>query len=301
MSTFKGFASLVLAATIASTLSAETHCPGNVASVPLHVVNRYLLIVAVSVNHSGPYNFLLDTGTQTTAIDPSLAAELHLDTQGAAAVAGVGFQGSASAAQLDLIEAGSHSVGNQKVLVFGLQSLQSIDLHIRGILGEDFLEHFDMLMDNGHNMLCLDDTAAMRASVKGPHIALAQAAGGAVVSNSLIVEARLSDGKRPVRLWLDSGTNVPFLYNPSEYLAQRTIHNASLQGTGGNAAQQSFSALAAQDVKIGSVELQNVSFLTPVSAQKNPAITEFDGLLTTWLFKRVFIDHADRFAVLEPW
>ena len=301
MTNFKGFASLVLAATAVSTLSAETHCPGNVASVPLHVVNRYLLVVAVSVNHSGPYNFLLDTGTQTTAIDPSLAAELHLNTQGAAAVAGVGFQGSASSAQLDLIEAGSHAVANQKVLVFGLQSLQSIDLHIRGILGEDFLEHFDMLMDNGHNLLCLDDTAAMRASVKGPHIALAQAAGGESISNSLIVEARLSDGKRPVRLWLDSGSNVAFLYNPSEYVGKRLIRNASLQGTGGNAAQQSLSALAAQDVKIGSAELLNVSFLTPVAGQENSSITEFDGLLTTWLFKRVFINHTDHFAVLEPW
>jgi Aspartyl protease len=301
MSTFKAFASLVLAATIASTLSAETHCPGNVASVPLHVVNRYLLIVAVSVNQSGPYNFLLDTGTQTSAIDPSLAAELHLETQGAAAVAGVGFQGSASSAQLDLIEAGSHAVANQKVLVFGLQNLQSINLHIRGILGEDFLDHFDMLLDNGHNLLCLDDTAAMRASVKGQHIALDRAADGATISNSLIVEARLSDGKRPVRLWLDSGSNVAFLYNPSEYMGKRLIRNASQQGTGGNAAQQSLSALAAQGVKIGSTELLNVSFLTPVAGQENSSITEFDGLLTTWLFKRVFVDHADHFAVLEPW
>jgi hypothetical protein len=301
MSTFKGFASLVLAATLASTLSAETRCPGNVASVPLHVVNRYLLIVAVSVNHSGPYNFLLDTGTQTTVVDTALAAELHLETQGAAAVAGVGFQTSASSANLDLIEAGSHSVANQKVLVFGLENLQAIDLHIRGILGEDFLEHFDMLMDNGHNMLCLDDTAALRASVKGQHIALAQSASSAVVSNSLIVEAKLSDGKRPVRLWLDSGSNVAFLYNPSEYLAQRTIQKAALQGTGGNAAQQSFSALAAQDVKIGSLELLNVSFLTPANAQQNQSITEFDGILTTWLFKRVFIDHSDHFAILEQW
>jgi hypothetical protein len=301
MSTFKGFASLVLAATIASPLSAETHCPGNVASVPLHVVNRYLLVVAVSVNHSGPYNFLLDTGTQTTVVDPSLATELPLNMQGAPVVAGVGFQTSASSAQLDLIEAGSHSVANQTVLVFGLQNLQAIDLHIRGILGEDFLDHFDMLLDNGHNLLCLDEAAAMRASVKGPHIALAQAADGALVFNSLIVEARLSDGTRPVRLWLDSGSNVAFLYDPSEYLAQRTIHNAALQGTGGNATQQSFSALAAQDVRIGPVGLPNVSFLTPAVGQENSSITEFDGLLTTWLFKRIFVDHADHFAVLEPW
>jgi hypothetical protein len=32
------------------------------------------MIVAVSVNHSGPYNFLLDTGTQMTMVDRVLAA-----------------------------------------------------------------------------------------------------------------------------------------------------------------------------------------------------------------------------------
>jgi hypothetical protein len=57
------------------------------------------MIVAVSVNHSGPYNFLLDTGTQVTMVDPSLAAELHLNTQGSAEVAGVGFLASAPSAQ----------------------------------------------------------------------------------------------------------------------------------------------------------------------------------------------------------
>jgi hypothetical protein len=34
MTTFKWFASLVLAATIVPALAAKTHCPGNAASVP---------------------------------------------------------------------------------------------------------------------------------------------------------------------------------------------------------------------------------------------------------------------------
>jgi hypothetical protein len=72
------------------------------------------MIVAVSINHSGPYNLLLDTGTQITMVDPSLAAELHLNTQGSAVVAGVGFNAGASLAQLDLLEAGSHAVANQR-------------------------------------------------------------------------------------------------------------------------------------------------------------------------------------------
>ena len=167
MKTFEWIASFVLAATMVPALPAKTQCPGNVASVPLRLVNGYQMIVPVFVNHSGPYQFLLDTGMQITMIDQSLAAELHLEAQGTAVVAGVGSRQSASVAQLDLLEAGSHAVPNTKVLVYDLQKL-----HIQGILGEDFLEHFDMMIDNVHGLVCLDDSAAMRADVRGPHAEL---------------------------------------------------------------------------------------------------------------------------------
>ena len=66
MTNFKGFHYLAFAATVVSTLCAETHCPGNVASVPFRLVKGHQIILPVSVNHAGPYNFLLDTGTQIT-------------------------------------------------------------------------------------------------------------------------------------------------------------------------------------------------------------------------------------------
>ena len=172
MSNFKRFAAFVVVTTIVPALHAEPHCPGNVASVPLRLTNSHQMIVAVSINHSGPYNFLLDTGTQMTMIDPSLAGELHLHSEGSAVVAGVGFQTAASFAQVDLLEVGSHAVANQKALVLYIKNPQSVDLRYRGVLGEDFLEQFDMLIDNAHSLLCLDDSDAMRANVKGPRIAL---------------------------------------------------------------------------------------------------------------------------------
>ena len=199
MTRFSWLASFVLAATIASTLSAETHCPGNVASVPVHLVNRYQIMLAVSINHSGPYNFILDTGTEITMIHPSLAAELHLSTQGPAEVVGAGFHESASLVQLDQIEAESHALVNKEVMVYDFDSLGSSDLRIRGILGEDFLGHFDLLIDNARSLLCLDDSSSMRAAVKGRHIALvtpAPTTDGAQSSRAFIVAARLSDGIR---------------------------------------------------------------------------------------------------------
>jgi len=173
MTSFKAFAWFVLAAAVASTLDAETRCPGNIASVPLRLVNGYQMIVAVSVNHSVPYDFLLDTRTQFSMIDPTLATELHVKAQGSIPVAGTGFQPTASKAQLDYLAIGSHGVANLEAMVYNVENLRSHDHKVRGILGEDFLQHFDMLIDNVHWQLCLDDSGAMRANVKGSHIVFA--------------------------------------------------------------------------------------------------------------------------------
>src|SRR6266568_5251926 len=132
MTNFKWLASLVLAAAVVSAVGAETHCPGNVASLPFRLVNRHQIIVAVSADRSGPYNFLIDTGTQVTMVDPALAAELHLSTFGEAEVASAGFHGTASFAVVNSLRAGSHGVKNQKVLVYDLQNLQAPGLNIQG-------------------------------------------------------------------------------------------------------------------------------------------------------------------------
>lgn len=277
-------------------------CPGNVASVPLHLVNRYLFVVAVSINHAGPYNFLLDTGTQTTVIDQSLAGELRLDLEGTPVVEGIGFAAKASSARLDQLAIGSHAVANQPALVYKLPA--GGVLPVRGILGEDFLEHFDMLIDNGHSLLCLDDSGAMRADMKGPRIPLVysgQASGGDKRSMPLLIEAHLSDRAEPLHLWLDTGANVSFLFKLSDYLLRRLDRTQPFQVFGGNAAQTSYLALPGQDMEIASLRLHDVSFFTPAATQKNLQVAEFDGLLSTWLFRRVFIDHANHLAVLESW
>jgi hypothetical protein len=306
MSTFQWLASFLLAATSVPVLLAEPHCPGNVASVPLHLTNGHQMIVAVSVNHSGPYNFLLDTGTQMTMVEPSLADELHLNTQGSAGVAGVGFLASAPFAQLDLLEVGSHPIANQKVLVFDFQNSHPVDLHLfRGVLGEDFLGQFDMLIDNAYNLLCLDDSSAMAAEVKGPHTALmapVRQTNDLTARSSFIIGARLSDATRPVRLKLDSGTNVSFLFYTARYMPLEVLARTSLLGGGLDRAQRPVSTIPLQDLQIGSFEFPRVSFFTYADSSEGLSRTsDYDGLLTLGIFRRVFICHAHHFAVFEPW
>jgi hypothetical protein len=293
MTTGTWFASLVLVATIVSAPAAETHCPGNVASLPFRFVNGQQIVLPVSINHTGPYNFLLDSGTQSTIIALTLAAALHLDTQGAAVVAGVGSR--KSFAQVDLIEVGAHVVANQKVIVYDLEKLDSADLHLQG----NFLEHFNVLIDNANRLLCLDNSATTCAEVKGsriPLLARAEADGGGL----LIITASLSAGLRPVRLLLDSGANVAILFNTFEYMALQLSYNEQVRGSGVDGMQRIFSALPPQDVNIGSLEVPQVHFIGLAGIRKDVRIKGFDGDLPTGLFRRVFIDNGDHFAVLEP-
>jgi hypothetical protein len=83
------------------------------------------------------------------------------------------------------------------------------------VLGQDFLNQFDMLIDNDHKLLCLDDSSVMAAHVKGPHVPLVTPvrADNVPGPTALIVQARLTYATRPVRLKLDSGTNGSFLFN----------------------------------------------------------------------------------------
>jgi|SRR5450631_1155717 len=155
MSVVTRLMSLLLALTLVPLLQAEAHCPGNAASLRFPSVARSLIIVPVVINHAGPYAFLVDTGTQLTMVDPSLASELHLKIEGAANVVGVGFNANSVLARADSLEVGSRSVKNHVVELQDLELLKTAGLHIRGILGGSFLGHFDVLIDYAHNMLSL--------------------------------------------------------------------------------------------------------------------------------------------------
>jgi predicted aspartyl protease len=168
------FASLFLAVLFPMMAGAQSGCPAKVKAIPLRKLNEHQMVVGVQINHSGPYDFLIDTGTQMTVVDQALAADLHLATSGAANVAGVSVQGAARYARLDSLELGDHAAANQGVVVYNMKSVQGAGFALRGLLGEDFLSRYDVLIDRTHSVLCIDDTGAMLESLRGESAYLGQ-------------------------------------------------------------------------------------------------------------------------------
>jgi Aspartyl protease len=180
------FVLFIFLAVIPVALDAQAGCPANLKAIPLRKFSQHQMVVGVSLNHSGPYDFLLDTGTQMTVVDLSLAADLHLTAMGNAKVAGVSIEGPAMFAKLDRLEVGDHVAIRQDVLVYNMKNVQGAGFAIRGLLGEDFLSGYDVLIDKTHNVLCIDDTGEMLKRIQGQREPLNSTGGSAGAASHII-------------------------------------------------------------------------------------------------------------------
>jgi Aspartyl protease len=295
--------SVILAAVTLPTLQAETRCPAGIASVTPRFVQHALIVIPVRINQKGPFDFIVDTGSQITVVDPSLAVELGLRPQGKVGLVSVASYAQASLTVLDTLEAASQVVERPYVVVHDLGQIQAADPRIRGVLGENFLAHFDLLIDYPHKLLCLDATGAMRESIRGeriPLVAPQNPEGEVPFIERLVISVHLSGtGLRQILLQLDSGSDGPVLYAGNEANLD-LLKQATLRRDNVSKVQRAFAVLPPQDMRIGTRTLSHVPFVTPVSVERNVPTMEADGLLPTVLFQQVFISGGDHYLVFDP-
>ncbi len=282
----------------------EAHCPENVASVTPRMIAGALLVIPVKVNQSGPFDFMVDSGSQITVVDPSLAFQLNLKGQGTVGLVATASYIQASAAELDSLEVGSHVVDKPLVVVQDLGPIQAADPRIRGVLGENFLGHFDLLIDYPRKLLCLDDAQVIEGTIHGEHIPLMAPEypeDQLRFTDRLVISAHLSDtGNQEIFLQLDSGSDGPILFAGNKKLEEPLLKHATLREGNASQAQRAFALLPSQELRIGHHTVSNVHFVTPVSAAQNIPHRDEDGVLPTVLFQRVFISSAKHYAVFDP-
>jgi Aspartyl protease len=300
MSTFKWLVLVGLAAASAM-VQAEPPCPGNVGNLRLRLIQNAQIIVPVAINHTGPYDFLLDTGAQMTTVVPALAKALDLKIEGTAGVIGVGSFARTPYTTLNSVQAGSEVVEKVIAVIQDLGQIQMTDPRVRGVLGGNFLEHFGLLIDYRQRLVCLDRGDTIEPKLNGPQVEWATAPESDSRSQTPQVTVRLSGlGKRPLVLRLDSGINVPLLYPSRESVHLVEAGALPLRSRGTDGADHAFAILATQEVQIGSLTFREIPFVMPVRLTTGIPTPDEDGLLPTALFRRVYINYTHHYAVLEP-
>jgi predicted aspartyl protease len=250
-------------------------------------------VVAVKLNGAGPYDFMVDTGATVTVLDTALFQELGLRIEGLSRV--TSSAGVTNQIRSVFKEIALDCLSTQNIAVLSMKSpVAGSDYRaVRGILGEDFLRHFDILFDNQHRKITLDAVADLADSLAGEHLPITFPPLSRDDENryrpmiSVKVEA---SGQASVLL--DSGATTLILLRRGN----------PLRGFGDTRVTTVNGWLRCESTR-GRVFLGKmaVSDLPMVSCQgASVKANGSEGLLPTAIFKRIFISHAGSYAIINP-
>ena len=84
-------------------------------------------MVPVKINQAGPFDFMVDTGSQLNVIDPSLAVQLDMKLQGKVDLVAIATVFRAALVVLDSLEVASLRVEKPLAAVQDLGPIQAVD------------------------------------------------------------------------------------------------------------------------------------------------------------------------------
>jgi hypothetical protein len=111
----------------------------------LNNVDGVLLIVPVSINESRPYSFMLDTGSNRTLVRNDLLETLGISSNRSALVNMTNVIIYVHEAVAKSVAVGALSVNDLEIEGIDTSQLTKMGTSVQGVLGEDFLKHFDVV------------------------------------------------------------------------------------------------------------------------------------------------------------
>ena len=144
------------------------------------------LTLPVMVDGAGPYAFMIDTGSQATAVTHELRAALNLAPAGTAVLVGM-----ASRRTVDLASVGRIDFGTNSFTDFSAPVLARENVGADGIIGLDALQDFRVLFDFRNQTIAVED-ASIKDRGKGYEIIVRarQRLGQLLITDALVEGVR---------------------------------------------------------------------------------------------------------------
>lgn len=222
-----------------------------------------LILLPVSVNERGPYQFVLDTGAGLSLVTPELAEHLGVPVTDTKEGMGAAGRITVKIGQVEKLAVEEAAINDLQVAITSeLEKIgKVIGTQIDGVLGYNFLCHFAIKIDYRDNKICF--TVAKAAElVNAIKFELAHA------EKPLIIVNVRANGTGPHSFVLDTGASTTVLSRElADRLSLETTDIAEMTGGGGkvSASVGTIAQLAIGEQELRNVDVAIVDFLPSLS------------------------------------
>lgn len=265
-------------------------------AVPVRLLRGYLMIAQVSIDGRGPFDFLVDTGSNTTLLDPSLAAELGLRAKDKLQLTSLARATAVPRYVLGKLEAGTACLSNIEALALPLTELRALDANIRGVLGMNFLLHFSFRLDFDRPAL------EIYSSPELAHIPAGLSVPVQINQARLLVQVASSAALGGTwKLVLDSGISQ-FLVFENRFAPVQEVpcrEHSCLTQVSTNMSQDEAGTRELRDISLSDERLPDQQVVVLHNDIESPGDPQ-DGLLPAAPFHSIFFDRTTATVIFTP-
>jgi predicted aspartyl protease len=260
-----------------------------------------MLIVPVEINGHGPYDFVLDTGSTITILETPLFREVGLKQEEQGELTSPVRSNAECRGTAREVMVNGLAVVYLKIAGVDKLNLDSPYGRVRGILGENFLDQFDLLIDNQNRQITLDATANLANSYDGDHlevIPISQFSGKPLTHRPIVTVTVPSYSSRPLRLVLDTGAAALAIF-PHRPMGGNFSNGGHARLIYGSTPNGNLPCAAWKDtIHWDKSTVRGVDILSCPSAIAEKL--DNDGSMPTHLFAQVLLVHSAMYVVLNP-
>jgi predicted aspartyl protease len=211
---------------------------------PLTIDARGAVRVAVAVNDSGPFTFVLDTGASRTIIDDDLARQLAAPVVARTEVVTSGGTDARPVVRLRSVNIGTALQEHLLAPVVPAERLAPLGRNVRGILGQDFLSAHNYTLDYRRRRIAWDEPVACGGSDAAALIAS---------EGRFIVRVDDEESGTSLRLVPDSGAEAVILFRARGTRERAGVMAVGVAGNGRIAERRTLKRL-----RVGTVTFRDV-------------------------------------------
>jgi predicted aspartyl protease len=233
----------------------------------------------VYIGATGPYRFLVDTGSQTSLIDPELATKLRLKPEFRVELVTQQSSHIVFGTTLTNIRVRNRVLPGVEIAFSDVSQLRNLDRSVKGVLGANALKGFDFTLSPPTGRM--EDTSERPAGEVVPF---------ELIDGRIAIKARM--GEETLTLVLDSGANHIVLFRLPAAMAKVDPVQTTLKTIEG--ARSVVPTCWSAEMALG--DHLRIGTLPAAIIQANG--NRVEGLLPASVFKQVHVDHARHEVIL---